>query len=111
MTLSMTGFAARKGQGAGAVWHWELRSVNGKGLDLRLPGSMLGPDGARSMPAPRHVCCQCNAVRCVAAHRASRAAVAVVSANIHASVHACMHGVHAAAATLMLAQGTAAQHS
>jgi uncharacterized protein (TIGR00255 family) len=36
MTLSMTGFAARKGQGAGAVWHWELRSVNGKGLDLRL---------------------------------------------------------------------------
>lgn len=36
MTLSMTGFAARKGQGAGHGWTWDLRSVNGKGLDLRL---------------------------------------------------------------------------
>ena len=36
MTLSMTGFAARKGQGAGHSWAWDLRSVHGKGLDLRL---------------------------------------------------------------------------
>ncbi|MFN4153235.1 MAG: YicC/YloC family endoribonuclease [Paracoccaceae bacterium] len=36
MTISMTGFAARKGQGAGFVWGWDIRSVNGKGLDLRL---------------------------------------------------------------------------
>lgn len=36
MTISMTGFAARKGQGAGYGWGWDLRSVNGKGLDLRL---------------------------------------------------------------------------
>ena len=36
MTLSMTGFAARKGQGAGHAWTWDLRAVNGKGLDLRL---------------------------------------------------------------------------
>lgn len=36
MTLSMTGFAARKGQGAGHCWGWDIRSVNGKGLDLRL---------------------------------------------------------------------------
>ena len=36
MTISMTGFAARKGQAAGFVWTWDLRSVNGKGLDLRL---------------------------------------------------------------------------
>lgn len=36
MTVSMTGFAARRGQGAGASWVWDLRSVNGKGLDLRL---------------------------------------------------------------------------
>lgn len=36
MTISMTGFAARKGQGAGHSWLWDLRSVNGKGLDLRL---------------------------------------------------------------------------
>lgn len=36
MTISMTGFAARKGQGAGYDWAWDIRSVNGKGLDLRL---------------------------------------------------------------------------
>ena len=36
MTISMTGFAAAKGQGAGHGWMWDLRSVNGKGLDLRL---------------------------------------------------------------------------
>ncbi|MBC7141780.1 MAG: YicC family protein [Rhodobacteraceae bacterium] len=32
----MTGFAARRGQGRGYVWTWEIRSVNGKGLDLRV---------------------------------------------------------------------------
>lgn len=36
MTVSMTGFAARKGRGEGHSWAWDLRSVNGKGLDLRL---------------------------------------------------------------------------
>ena len=36
MTVSMTGFAACKGQGAGHTWAWDMRSVNGKGLDLRL---------------------------------------------------------------------------
>ena len=36
MTVSMTGFAARRGQGAGHGWGWDIRSVNGKGLDLRL---------------------------------------------------------------------------
>ena len=36
MTISMTGFAAAKGQGADHSWLWDIRSVNGKGLDLRL---------------------------------------------------------------------------
>jgi uncharacterized protein (TIGR00255 family) len=36
MRQSMTGFAARQGDGAGFAWTWELRGVNGKGLDLRL---------------------------------------------------------------------------
>ncbi|MEM9581264.1 MAG: YicC/YloC family endoribonuclease [Pseudomonadota bacterium] len=36
MLTSMTGFAALSGSDAGYSWHWELRSVNGKGLDLRL---------------------------------------------------------------------------
>lgn len=33
---SMTGFARTDGTVAGQRWTWELRSVNGKGLDLRL---------------------------------------------------------------------------
>ncbi len=32
---SMTGFARSDGIGDGAEWAWELRSVNGRGLDLR----------------------------------------------------------------------------
>jgi uncharacterized protein (TIGR00255 family) len=33
---SMTGFARAEGEHQGLEWHWELRAVNGKGLDLRL---------------------------------------------------------------------------
>lgn len=36
MIESMTGFATAKGAALGASWTWDLRSVNGKGLDLRL---------------------------------------------------------------------------
>lgn len=32
---SMTGFARVEGASGAARWHWELRSVNGKGLDAR----------------------------------------------------------------------------
>ncbi|MCX5493204.1 YicC family protein [Kaistia dalseonensis] len=34
--MSMTGFARIAGAGFGYRWTWELRSVNGKGLDIRL---------------------------------------------------------------------------
>src|ERR1700722_12046271 len=33
---SMTGFARSDGEAAGISWVWELKSVNGKSLDLRL---------------------------------------------------------------------------
>ncbi|MEE4210417.1 MAG: YicC/YloC family endoribonuclease [Parvularcula sp.] len=33
---SMTGFGAASGETDGLSWRWELRSVNGKGLDLKL---------------------------------------------------------------------------
>ncbi|ANB34891.1 uncharacterized protein (TIGR00255 family) [Rhodovulum sulfidophilum] len=36
MLQSMTAFAARSGQTETHAWTWELRGVNGKGLDLRL---------------------------------------------------------------------------
>ncbi len=36
MRQSMTGFASGQGSAQGLRWNWELRSVNAKGLDLRL---------------------------------------------------------------------------
>ncbi len=36
MLYSMTAFASGKGSYEGTSWTWEVRSVNGKGLDLRL---------------------------------------------------------------------------
>jgi len=52
----MTGFAVLAGEGAGFSWTWEGRSVNGKGLDLRLklPEGIDGLEGAvRSEAAAR----------------------------------------------------------
>ena len=34
--VSMTGFAEAQGSREGAHWRWEVKSVNGRGLDLRL---------------------------------------------------------------------------
>ena len=37
MTLkSMTGFARADGVHGDVAWHWEVRSVNGRNLELRL---------------------------------------------------------------------------
>ncbi len=33
---SMTGFARSEGAYSGTRWHWEVRSVNGRGLDVRI---------------------------------------------------------------------------
>ncbi|MEP3438071.1 MAG: YicC/YloC family endoribonuclease [Hoeflea sp.] len=45
---SMTGFARREGEAEGFRFVWELRSVNGKGLDVRL----RLPQGFESLEAP-----------------------------------------------------------
>ncbi len=44
----MTGFARQDGAGEGLAWVWEARSVNGRGLDvrLRLPPGLDGIDAA-----------------------------------------------------------------
>ena len=44
----MTGFARSEGEAAGVSWVWELKSVNGKSLDLRL----RLPPGYDAMEAP-----------------------------------------------------------
>jgi uncharacterized protein (TIGR00255 family) len=48
MITSMTGQASRSGRLAEAGWNWDLRSVNGKGLDLRL----RLPEGLDALEAP-----------------------------------------------------------
>jgi uncharacterized protein (TIGR00255 family) len=45
---SMTGFARTEGEADGITWVWELKSVNGKSLDLRL----RLPPGYDAMEAP-----------------------------------------------------------
>jgi uncharacterized protein (TIGR00255 family) len=45
---SMTGFARGQGAGHGYRWVWELRSVNGKGLDIRF----RGPPGMEQLEQP-----------------------------------------------------------
>ncbi len=44
----MTAFASRSGRRGALLWDWELRSVNGRGLDLRLrlPDGMEGLEAA-----------------------------------------------------------------
>ncbi len=57
MTLSsMTGFARAQGSHGELTWVWEARSVNGKGLDVRLrlpPGSDAVDQAARKAVADR----------------------------------------------------------
>jgi uncharacterized protein (TIGR00255 family) len=49
MTLSsMTGFAESSGGHGGVAWRWEVKSVNGRGLDLRL----RTPPGLDGIEAP-----------------------------------------------------------
>jgi uncharacterized protein (TIGR00255 family) len=51
--VSMTGFADAQGAHEGARWRWEAKSVNGRGLDLRLrmPPGFDGIDPAARMLA------------------------------------------------------------
>ncbi len=45
---SMTGFASESGSGDGFDWRWDVRSVNGRGLDLKL----RLPSGLEALDAP-----------------------------------------------------------
>ena len=45
---SMTAFASSEGAADGLTWSWDLRSVNGRGLDLRL----RLPEGLAALEQP-----------------------------------------------------------
>jgi uncharacterized protein (TIGR00255 family) len=54
--VSMTGFAEAQGSCEGAHWRWEVKSVNGRGLDVRLrlpPGFDSLESAARALAAGR----------------------------------------------------------
>lgn len=59
MTIaSMTGFGRSEGNGEGFAWAWEARSVNGRGLDVRLrlpPGNDAVEPALRDAAAKRFV--------------------------------------------------------
>lgn len=54
---SMTGFARTDGEYAATRWHWEMRSVNGKGLDtrFRLPQGFDGIEAKLREEIARHL--------------------------------------------------------
>jgi uncharacterized protein (TIGR00255 family) len=54
---SMTGFARADGENGASRWHWELRSVNGKGLDVRfrLPQGFEGMEARLREEMARHL--------------------------------------------------------
>jgi uncharacterized protein (TIGR00255 family) len=58
MTLSsMTGFAQSSGEKAGLHWQWEIKSVNGKALDIRcrLPAGFEALEAAVRTGLARHI--------------------------------------------------------
>ncbi len=111
MPVSMTGYATGRGQGAGAAWVWELRSVNGKGFDLRhrLPEGIDGLEPAlRAQLAP--IVSRGNVSLALKMARDEGAATLMLNpANLQAALHALRAVEDAAmAAGVTLAQATAA---
>ncbi|WP_263722210.1 YicC/YloC family endoribonuclease [Defluviimonas sp. WL0075] len=88
--VSMTGFAERRGSDAGADWVWEIRAVNGKGLDLRtrLPDGIDGLEqGARAAVSARMA--RGNATLSLKLSRAAEAgAIRVNAAGLSAALDA-----------------------
>jgi uncharacterized protein (TIGR00255 family) len=54
---SMTGFSRADGAHGDFAWHWEIKSVNGKALDVRsrLPSGLEAVEGALRETAARHL--------------------------------------------------------
>jgi uncharacterized protein (TIGR00255 family) len=111
MPVSMTGYATGRGSGAGATWVWELRSVNGKGFDLRhrLPEGIEGLEAAlRAVLAP--VVARGNVSLSLKMARDDAAATLTLNRANLAAALAALHAVEEAAmaAGVTLAQPTAA---
>lgn len=112
MATSMTGFALRRGQGAGHDWTWEIRSVNGKGLDLRLrlPEGIEGLEAAVRADLTKALA-RGNVSLSLKVQRAEGTAALRVNRGALAAVLAALAEVEAAAmdAGVTLAQATQAE--
>lgn len=93
---SMTGFAVQEGGDERVSWRWELRSVNGRGLDLR----WRGPEGREAVE---------RAFRAAAQARLARGSVSVsLRLSRAAGVRAASVNAEALAAALDAAAACAA---
>ncbi len=112
MTISMTGFAAAKGQGCGYAWAWDIRSVNGKGLDLRIrvPDWIDGLESAIRAELGRALQRGNVNLTLKVSREAAEAEALSINAAALAGVLAALSQVERAAlqAGVTLAQGTAA---
>lgn len=112
MATSMTGCALRRGQGVGCDWTWELRSVNGKGLDLRLrlPEGIEGLEAAVRAELTKALS-RGNVSLTLKLQRDEGAAALRVNRGALAAVLAALAEVEAAAmeAGVTLAQATQAE--
>lgn len=98
-TRSMTGFAARQGAGAGHDWAWEIRSVNGKGLDLKLRLPEIEGLEAAVRAAIAQVAARGNVSVTLRLNRAASAeTLRIAPAGMAAAIEALRQATQAAAA-------------
>lgn len=113
MTVSMTGYATRRGTALGQDWVWDIRSVNGKGLDLRLrlPDGIEGLEAAVRAEAGRAMTRGNVSLSLKIAREAGSEGVLTVNRGVLGSVLAALSEVEAAAMAqgVTLAQATQAE--
>ena len=111
MTTSMTGYATLTGEDHGYRWTWELRAVNGKGLDLRLrvPDWIDGLEAAIRAPLSKAIARGNVSLSLRVSREAADSTLKVNSALVETVLFA-MHDVEARAraAGVTLAPATAA---
>jgi uncharacterized protein (TIGR00255 family) len=94
MINSMTGFAAASGPSIGGRWSWEIKTVNAKGLDIRLrvpPGFDAVEMEARRLIGARLVRGTCHATLTII--RDAVPAQVRINTDVLTSLLASLHGV------------------
>ncbi|RYH12054.1 YicC/YloC family endoribonuclease [Tropicimonas sp. IMCC6043] len=112
MVNSMTGFAARSGQSGDYAWSWDLRSLNGRGLDLRLrvPDWVEGLEAALRARVSKAVKRGSLTIGLRLAREAPEGAISIDPGGLDAAIQALASLAHRAeAAGLPLSPASAAE--